>query len=444
MPKAPPKAPKTTTAKPIDAPATPLTTSPEETQPTKPNSKKPAASKPAANGDGKKPAATAPKETKPKPKAKPIKREVIYDKLDVRKCIGEKALTVDASKKLLGWSKPPEGVKDGIFVVGEHKVWLTNNSKNRPIRQGELRTLTQEHLNGNWQLNGETIIIGNTGSVLSGQHTLLALILAEEERAKNPEKYAHIWKGPITMEKLVVVGVSEEDRVVNTIDTGTPRDLADVIFRSEYFADLKPKDRKPIAAMTKYAVKLLRHRTGANMDSLAPRITHAESLDFLDRHPRLLKAIRHIHEENLNEGGGDAKLTPYLSLGYSSAMLYLMAAAKTERERAETKDGYCEVDQPSEAQIDFSLWDKACEFFVLLASNHPSVAPVKQAVATLLERGTPTPNERIALIVKAWNAWSNGKKIVPELLALRYARNEDGAEILDETPIVGGIDMGNP
>jgi hypothetical protein len=71
---------------------------------------------------------------------------------------------------------------------------------------------------------------------------------------------------------------------------------------------------------------------------------------------------------------------------------------------------------------------------------------IRAAIAKLIEDGdgTVTPSERVATIVKAWNTWSSNKRLNAQALELEYTEDEDGEEVLSETPILGGIDIGNP
>src|SRR5258708_40251676 len=55
--------------------------------------------------------------------------------------------------------------------------WLEKNTMNRRIRQSDVDNLTGIMKRGQWELNGETIIISDTGDVLDGQHRLSACFL---------------------------------------------------------------------------------------------------------------------------------------------------------------------------------------------------------------------------------------------------------------------------
>lgn len=381
-----------------------------------------------------------PKRTNKKPpKEAPVERVVVYDKLSSRIFAGDKAATAADCKRLLGWEKAPDDAKEGVTTIAGERVFLTNNLKNRPIYSAVVETLKQEHLRRKWKFNGEPIIIGRTGLVLNAQHSMIALIEAVHEWHSN-EKWKAYWDREPTMEKLAVFGVDEDDSTVNTMDTCKPRSLADVIYRSEYFAGYSARDRKNVAKRTSYAIAMLWERTGAKLDAYAPIRTHSESLDFLNRHRQLLAAVKHIYEED----GTDSKISKYLSPGYSSAMMYLMAASATERETDE-KTGYSDVRSPSEAQIDFERWATAQDFWVLIAKGDTKVAPIRQALGDAIEGGYGTVGVRCALLVKAWLSYLDGGEVAEQDLSLEFSKDPDtGARTLTECPTVGGIDLGRP
>src|SRR5690606_21493596 len=166
--------------------------------------------------------------------AKLPKREVIYPEVELNLCAGEESLTAEQAKALLGWQEESENIKlrsnEFVPLIKNHlgiKVRLNHNLTNRPLYSGIVDKLMQEILNGNWRFNGEPIIVGNTGMILDGQHTLISLILAAAKWHEKSGQYKDKWKTEPTIDKLIVYGVSEEDSVVNTINTGKERSFYD-------------------------------------------------------------------------------------------------------------------------------------------------------------------------------------------------------------------------
>lgn len=86
---------------------------------------------------------------------------------------------------------------------------LETNPNNRNVAYSRVQTLVAAMRNGKWQLNGETIIIGESGRLLDGQHRLYAV----REFGK-----------PVEM--IIASGVS--DKSFETIDTGRARTAVDI------------------------------------------------------------------------------------------------------------------------------------------------------------------------------------------------------------------------
>lgn len=364
-------------------------------------------------------------------------REVQYPDPKVKLCIDNKPVTVTLAKKLLGWEEETEKNKFGsdyvreLFKLYPKKVRCNNNVTNRPLYKAILLTLRQEILRRKWNFNGESVIIGKTGLILNGQHTLIALILAALEVAERPDKWAEYWTNEPTLDKLVVFGIDESDNVVNTMDTCKPRTLADVIYRSNYFAGVASKDRRIASKMADFAIRLMWDRTGAKQDAYAPRRTHSESLDFLERHPKLIKCVEHIFEED-----GNGQISQYISSGTAAGLLYLMASAASD------PADYQSASNPDESMLDWKLWSKACDFFVLLAGNSPEMLEVNKAQVRAFNADRASHTERCALLVKAWLQYLTGKPITAKDLKLEYKKDKDGYDRLEEFPSVGGIDYG--
>jgi hypothetical protein len=186
---------------------------------------------------------------------------------------------------------------------------------------------------------------------------------------------------------------------------------------------------------------MLWNRTGAQIAAFDLKRTHEESMDFVGRHLRLLEAVKHVTEEN----GKDKLIARYLHPGYAAALLYLMATGRTERER-DGGDGYAEVDNPDESQLDFSLWDRAEEYWRLIAQGDPKVLAIRAGIAATVdmdEGAGGTLPERMAVLILGWQQFVDGNMLTPDKLQLKYVRGEDGGRTLAEKPVIGGIDLGD-
>lgn len=374
----------------------------------------------------------------------------------VCKAANGNALTVAQAKEFLGWEEevPQTDSNPGtdfgenyLFKYGNGtKVRCWNNVKNRELTWSQVEMLTQEILNKRWRLNMEPLIIGKTGQTLNCQHRLIALVVAEWERLHGMQ--SHIWQdnhpNEITLDVLLAVGCDEDDAVVNTMDTARPRDLKDVIGRSEYFAALKKGPRLKASRLADYAIRKLWDRTMAK-NAITRFRTHAESLDFLARHKTILKVVRWVMDKD-----GEGALSRILSPGYASAVIYMMAASKTDPatyQHAQVRD---------ERKIDLGLMEKAKEFWELLLASDPAVKAVLEArrpgsegeyAGYYLTRGEGAGSlaERFAVLAKGWTAFLDKGRVTPGDVALNYKMTEGGDMILaDQNVTFGGVDLWEP
>lgn len=384
----------------------------------------------------------------PKPKSKSATsqstaasdRPVVYEDIQVQVCRGEDALTAEMWRNILGWEEEPEGAdwKDAYLLkdASGRKVRCTNNAGNRPLTESWAYALAQEYLTRKFAPkgpNGEAVVIGRTGRVLSGQHRGIGLVLARQLwEGDQAEHWKTIWPTEPTMETIVVFGVDESDETVQTLDNVRPRSLSDVLYVGGYFGKLKAADRKNVCKILENAVKMLWSRTLCDQDAFAPRRTHAEALDFVRRHPKVVESVKHVYEENGGTGQDGRKIAKYLPLGYASALHYLMGVSGTPEEKAAKYKK-----NPSEKALDKSLWDKADEFWMMVASVDPALKNLRGVFDT--DAGL---QERMGWIIKAWGLWSSGGAVTPKNLQLAYETDEEGVKHLKEFPTLRGIDFG--
>lgn len=149
-------------------------------------------------------------------------------------------------------------------------AWLQANCKNRPVRKRHVEFLANEIKNGNWQVNGQPIVIAENEQVLDGQHRLLAIIEAG-----------------IPIKSMVVYGIPEA--AFATIDTGAVRTSADALCL--HFQDYPQQVVKAVATAVPWVKQLERgsmHR-GAKKISNTEVITYAKNhLSMFERGTTLL------------------------------------------------------------------------------------------------------------------------------------------------------------
>lgn len=88
--------------------------------------------------------------------------------------------------------------------------WLATTSTNRAVVPSRVLQFENSMRAGKWELNGEPIIISDTGRLLDGQHRLHAVL-----------KFGQ----PVQL--CIVRGV--KDKAFDTIDTGRPRSQSDIL-----------------------------------------------------------------------------------------------------------------------------------------------------------------------------------------------------------------------
>lgn len=385
----------------------------------------------------------------------------------------DRILTVEAAKEILGWETEsehiarlteglsPEQVKTMNVSFGDdyalkdlngEKVALRNNISNRPLNETWMMQIAQDILGGNWRFNTETIIVGKTGKLLSGQHRLIGFVFAEMLRLAQDEKGAELRKRhpePLTLEALVSYGVEETGDVTRTLDNVRPRSLSDVLFAdTDTFKDISAATRESVCRLADYAIRTVRDRTGDDEDAFAPNKAHSESLDFLSRHPRLTQAVKSIHTECVKENAKGEKQNAKvlremvgIGQGMAAGMMYLMGAGASDR------DKWAGAENPSDRQLNFELWDKAVLFWSLLVNTEDRTMDVVRNACKGLDNprtGQKGPvKAKLAVVVNAWNQYKDGGRITPNNIQPEYEEAAPGKEARLIQPNVEGIDLGD-
>jgi len=351
-------------------------------------------------------------------------------------------LDIEKMKAILGWE---EEAKEGSFKEFKFrdktgkKIRLRNVKANRPLRIGVADRYSKEFLRGKWRFNGETFIIDANGQFQDGQHRGVGLVLAEQIRQKDPAKWEeYIGKGEITLDAIIVRGVSSKADTIDTLNIGQKRSLGDVIYRDHTINELRKgaftdKELVSLSNTLAVALRLVWLRVVGKAVSDAPHFPHSEALDFLRNHNRIADAVLEVYDME----GEDKNITSYITMGYASGMMYLMSAAKTN------PDLFSEQGAPA---LDFTLWGKAKEFWSLFSSGKlPAGNPISRAreIVKAMDSGSAQMREEIIrTILKAWNLWVDGKTSVSkeDVTIEKILNEEKGIMVMAESPRVGGID----
>ena len=145
------------------------------------------------------------------------------------------------------------------------KAYLANNNNNRSINKMNLAFLKSEILAGNYQMNGQTIVISTSGKLLDGQHRLTAVV-----------------ETGLPIESIVVNNVDEDTFV--TMDTGKPRGGSDAL-------DIHGvQNAKHIASAIRKIVQRFSH-SHAYLDRVRYKISNPEFIKYYDRNAKELNNL---------------------------------------------------------------------------------------------------------------------------------------------------------
>lgn len=416
------------------------------------------------------------KKAAPKPETPVVETalvDVVYPRVEAKVCSatgydGEQPITIQQAKQLLGWESEAEYMSRMIaeapkadpesFRFGDNyllkdeegqKVRCWFNDKNRPFDESHCKKLAHSILKKEWAgpiampgetINGESIVISRTGQVKSGQHRLIGLILAYQLWKAHPLKWEDYWTEEPVLESLVVLGISDNDKVTQTLDNVKPRTLSDVFYTSDLYAALAPVGRREMARMLARSVDMLWQRTISDKKDNVQ--THSESRDFVERHPTLLKACEFIFSENKKR---ELSIATQLTPGQVATCLYLMGSSATDG------DVYRNTYPLSEKVIDWTHWDKACEFWAMMAKGEAQAGFIREALGRLVNEDTAMGGraiEKFCVLAKAWHLFMdpNHGGITVDDLALSYVKDEYKINHLAKESIIdfGGIDLGPP
>lgn len=98
--------------------------------------------------------------------------------------------------------------KEMVVTPAMAKMWLEKSAPNRHLSEIVVERYAEDMRQGRWLVNGATIVMGQSGEILDGQHRLHAIV-----------------KTGMPMNTIVVSGVADE--AYKTMDTGRPRSVGD-------------------------------------------------------------------------------------------------------------------------------------------------------------------------------------------------------------------------
>lgn len=235
--------------------------------------------------------------------------------------------------------------------------WLNNHTNFRSVNSRRVELLAHDMASGNWHTNGESIKLKLDGTLFDGQHRLAAIV-----KANRP----------------ILTLVTWTDDTLG-VDRGMGRTFGQLLTSKGY----------GFAAITQATARILHHigKHSEVPESLG-LISDDELMDFflsLD-YPLLQTCMRWGHNANV------LKVCP--SAASYAAMLYVFSGIDAERAEAFHNGVFTGENLPADSPI-------------LVLRNR------FQWIVSTVKRGGGRTSARIvtALLIKAWNAYVEGRSI---------------------------------
>jgi len=241
--------------------------------------------------------------------------------------------------------------------------FLSRNANNRPLKPSHVKHLAAVITRGEWVENGEAIMFDERGNLINGQHRCHAVIAAGV---------------PIT--SLVIRGLS--DSAFQTLDQGSKRTAGDVL------GVIGEKNCNNLAASAKVFLSIARCYTieGKGIHRM-PSVSATLVVNTINDNPAIREMTNAVANKKHLKNFGVSKIAGVLAY-------------------AATYGEYAHM---------------ANQFIDDLASgaNLPNNSPVL-LLRDRLTLSRQSPTELVSVIIKAWNAYAQGKPIG----VLRYKASE--------------------
>lgn len=246
---------------------------------------------------------------------------------------------------------------------------LDMNTDNRKVRSTTVARYARDMVSGAWELNGETIKVASDGTVLDGQHRLLACKEAG-----------------VPFSTLIVQGLNHTVR--ETMDTGMRRTMADTLrWRGE-------TDGAALGTALETAMCWDKSGTPSHRGSAH---SNAERLAYLADNSDIRDAVR------LARGISGSPLKFPMSVGSA----FIMRANRIA---------------PEETRDFLHLLKTGAN----MTENHPVLRLRGWVLRAASAKGQLDREEWGAVLIKAWNAWLAGREV--KQLSFRSHGTKNNAE----------------
>lgn len=303
---------------------------------------------------------------------------------------------------------------------------LASNTTNRPLMPATVKLYSNEMLRAKWKLNGEPILFGvdeqGNNSIISGQHRLHALILANKFYDADPDEYPD---ATTVLHTVVITGVPIE--AADSVDLGMGRKHGHVLFRDEWVASVIPKEwsnnnsRKAKWCNTLAgAARLVWLRAGGATVSSAPKFIVSEMMDFIkEDHKGLCDFVSAVLSASEEDGAGLKISVPYIT-----ALCYIASM-----------DG--------DGKVHKSTKDRVLDSILHVAQNNVTPGTPEHALVTYWNKLFSAPGSKdrdldiVGPFVKALNAIIADEKITAGKLTLT---KKEAESYLTHPPLLSGWD----
>lgn len=165
--------------------------------------------------------------------------------------------------------KLPPGEYRVKLTAADAEELLKRNKHNRSIVETDVLKWAMEMAEGRWRYNGEAIKIAQDGTILDGQHRLLALAMQDEG---------------VVIEVLIVTGLPNETQV--TMDQGRKRGAADQLSLSGIDAD------RSFASAIRLFLLWSEGWMFKDTREVRARMTATRLVDWANEHPDTIMLLR--------------------------------------------------------------------------------------------------------------------------------------------------------
>jgi hypothetical protein len=259
---------------------------------------------------------------------------------------------------------PPSGPDLNLEIVTITpelaQEWLDRGGTNRKITRRRIDAMTAAILRGEWRLTGEAIKLDDEGRVRDGQNRLHAIVQAD-----------------ISIRSVVARGVSED--AFDVMDTGRSRNAADVLGIHGY------PSQNAVAAAARGLMFIERYgRVFPSQRDSHLYVTPVTTLQYVNEHPEIIDGV-HLGDRIYHSGiqGG---------IGLWSIIMTL----------------FLRLDPGQAEQFAEHLTTGAG-----LQRGHPVLMLRNRLLGSQRDQYSTLSGREalVAIAIKAWNAWRDGKTL---------------------------------